>query len=346
MLQAEDSGASAPGTYGGYCSSWPADIPPELRWNAARLENARETSWKLHGKKIRFYLPGMYVRDGVQGEYPALSITGARCRQQCAHCGGKLLLNMPDVGTPERLRQKCRELAARGVQGVLLSGGCDGQGQVPWAGFADAIAAVKQETGLFISLHCGMIDGPTAKRLRTAGVDQALLDIIGSEETYASVYHLPDGPRLLRKSLDALDDAGLPVVPHIVAGLHFGRFAGENRALELLAQRPPELLVIVAYMNLAGTVMESVRPPDARGVCGLVIRARELMPQSQISLGCARPRAGSSALEILCLRAGVNRMALPSHEAAALAARMGLQAEFRKTCCSVLLGNGAAGWSA
>lgn len=55
--------------------------------------------------------------------------------------------------------------------------------------------------------------------------------------------------------------------------------------------RAADLLVIVAYMNLAGTAMEQVRPPDPRGVCGLVIRARELMPQSQTSLGCAR-RAG------------------------------------------------------
>ena len=86
MLQAEQSGGvSTSGTYGGYYSSWSADIPSELRWDSARLNEARELSWKIHGKKILFYLPGMYVRDGVQGQYPALSITGANCRQQCAH---------------------------------------------------------------------------------------------------------------------------------------------------------------------------------------------------------------------------------------------------------------------
>ena len=98
----------------------------------------------------------MYVRDGVQGQYPALSITGADCRQQCAHCGGKLLLNMPDVSSPQRLLQKCRDLMAQGAQGVLLSGGCNGRGQVPWQDFTDTIAAIKQETGLYISVHCGM----------------------------------------------------------------------------------------------------------------------------------------------------------------------------------------------
>ena len=344
MQLAEQLSVSAPGTYGGYCSSWPADIPPELRWDSARLTAARELSWKIHGKKILFYLPGMYVRDGVQGQYPALSITGGVCRQQCAHCGGKLLLGMPDVSSPQRLLQKCRELVAQGTQGVLLSGGCNGRGQVPWQDFTDTIAAIKQETGLYILVHCGMVDKREAKALRSAGVDQALIDVIGSDQTYASVYHLPDGLRLLRQSLEALAYAGLPVVPHIVAGLHFGRLMGENHALEILARHPPELLVIVAYMNLPGTAMENVRQPDPRGVCGLVIRALELMPNSQISLGCARPRKDASALEVLSLRAGINRMALPSHEAAALAARMGLKAEFRKTCCSVLLGEGTQGW--
>ena len=155
MLQAEEScGNSATGTYGGYYSSWSADIPPELRWDSTRLNEARELSWKIHGKKILFYLPGMYVRDGVQGQYPALSITGANCRQQCAHCGGKLLLNMPDVSSPQRLLQKCRDLVAQGAQGVLLSGGCNGRGQVPWQDFTDTIAAIKQN-GIKIIVNVG-----------------------------------------------------------------------------------------------------------------------------------------------------------------------------------------------
>ena len=66
------------------------------------------------------------------------------------------LRGMPDVSSPQRLLQKCRELVAQGTQGVLLSGGCNGRGQVPWQDFTDTIAAIKQETGLYISVHCGM----------------------------------------------------------------------------------------------------------------------------------------------------------------------------------------------
>ena len=314
------------------------DFPDSLdQWGDGALGRARELSWSLHGKKVVFYLPGMFVRDGVQGEYPAFSVTGNRCAQGCAHCAGNLLRGMPDVSTPDLLLSTCRRLAAEGAQGVLLSGGCDGQGRVPWADFADAIAEVKEETGLFVSVHCGMLDSATARALKKAGVDQALIDVIGSAETYTCVYHLPNGPELLERSLEALCEAELPVVPHIVTGLHFGRLLGENRALKLLARHPPSLLVVVACMPLPGTEMADVKPPTPQAVCGVIIRARELMPETEISLGCARPRKSAPAMEALALLAGVNRMALPSDETLALAGELGLEAQFGKTCCSVRL---------
>ena len=309
-----------------------------------QMERARELSWARHGRKIVFYLPGMFVRDGVQGQYPALSVTGRDCAQQCAHCGGALLRDMPDVSRPGGLLEKCRQLEARGVRGVLLSGGCDGRGRVPWKDFIRAIADVKQQTGLFVSVHCGMLDAATARDLKSAGADQALIDVIGSAETYDKVYHLPDGTELLDRSLEALALAGLPVVPHIVVGLHFGKLLGESWALDIIARHPPALLVIVACMSLPGTAMAGLPPPGAREVCGVILRARELMPDTEISLGCARPRKGAADLEELALLAGVNRMALPSQETVAAAARLGLEAQFRKTCCSVRLGTGAAGW--
>lgn len=318
-------------------------VPEELTWDAARLEWAGALSRRRFGRGVAFYLPGMFVRDGVCGQYPALSVTGARCAQRCAHCGGQLLRNMPDVSTPELLLQRCRRLAAQGVRGVLLSGGCDGQGRVPWKALIPTIARVKAETGLFVSVHCGLLEAATALDLKRAGADQALVDVIGSAATYAQVYHLADGPERLRRTLEALDAADLPVVPHIVAGLHFGRLLGEGKALELLAQRPPALLVVVACMRLPGTDMAQARAITAEEVCGVLIRARELLPETEISLGCARPR-NADALEALALRAGVSRMALPSAETVDLARALGLEPTFYKTCCSVRLGAGAADW--
>jgi len=58
------------------------------------------------------------------------------------------------------------------------------------------------------------------------------------------------------------------------------------------------------------------------------------MPDTLISLGCARPR-GSRRLEVLAVDAGVNRMALPSDEAVERARSYGLDIRYQKTCCSV-----------
>ena len=132
-------------------------------------------------------------------------------------------------------------------------------------------------------------------------------------------------------------------MPHIIAGLHFGQLLGEGAALELLARRPPPLLVVVACMRLPGTDMAQARAITAEEVCGVLIRARELMPETEISLGCARPR-NADVLEALALRAGVSRMALPSEETVDLARQLGLEPTFYKTCCSVRLGAGAAAW--
>lgn len=331
---------SAPGTQ---FARQGRSVPEEFIWDNARLERAGALSRRRFGQRVAFYLPGMFVRNGVCGQYPALSVTGVRCAQGCAHCGGQLLKSMPDVSAPQKLLERCRQLAAQGVRGVLLSGGCDGQGRVPWKALIPTIARVKAETGLFVSVHCGLLEAATALDLKRAGADQALVDIIGSAATYAQVYHLADGPERLRRTLEALDAADLPVVPHIVAGLHFGRLLGEGKALELLAQRPPALLVVVACMRLPGTDMAQARAITAEDVCGVLIRARELLPETEISLGCARPR-NADALEALALRAGVSRMALPSAETVDLARALGLEPTFYKTCCSVRLGAGAADW--
>ncbi|WP_288907486.1 hypothetical protein, partial [uncultured Desulfovibrio sp.] len=168
-------------------------VPEEFIWDNARLERAGALSRRRFGQRVAFYLPGMFVRNGVCGQYPALSVTGVRCAQGCAHCGGQLLKSMPDVSAPQKLLERCRQLAAQGVRGVLLSGGCDGRGRVPWRTLLPAMARVKAETGLFVSVHCGLLDAAAALELKRAGVDQALVDVIGSAATYAQVYHLSDG---------------------------------------------------------------------------------------------------------------------------------------------------------
>ena len=312
--------------------------------NETQLEEARRISWKTFGKHITFYVPGMFLCDGVRGKYPGLSITGSHCSLSCDHCGAMILKTMIPAENPDELLKKCIKLEKRGNYGVLLSGGCTKEGKLPWEKFVPTIAEIKQKTGLFISIHSGLMDYKEALALKAAGVDQALIDVIGDDSTYQKVYHVPFGVAEIEKTLAALQEAGLNTIPHVVCGLDYGRIIGEERALAMISRFSVEQVVIVSLMNLAGTKMEKALPPDARHVARLISKARTLMPETCISLGCARQR-GNTLMETLAIDAGINRMALPSEEAIRRAEHHDLEIRYQKTCCSVTKDFSSQSWN-
>lgn len=299
-----------------------------------RLQTSRKLSWRYFGKTVTFYLPGMFRHDHVSGKYPALSITGATCALGCDHCGGAILDRMIHVKTPDQLVYRCRRLAENGNHGVLISGGCDTEGRLPWEPFLPAIREIKAETDLFISIHSGLVDDRCAAGLKQAGVDQALIDVIGDDATFKTVCHLPFGVNHIEASMDCLQRARIPIVPHIVCGMDYGRMRGEKHAVAMISRFQVQQVVIVSLMRIAGTRMEKACPPTPEEVAEIIADVRMAMPKVPISLGCAR-RRGESRMEVLAIDAGVNRLALPSEEALKRAQAYGLNVRYQNTCCSV-----------
>lgn len=299
-----------------------------------RLTTARELSWKHLGKNITFFLPGMFRLNGHTGRYPAVSITGDQCALKCDHCQGKILSEMVSTATPEVLVAKCQELERQGHLGVLVSGGCESDGKMPWDKFIPAIETIKKTTDLFVSVHCGIVDLETAQKLKHAGADQALIDVIGDDTTFQTIYHVPYGVERIAEAMEALAAAQMPMVPHIVCGIGYGHIKGEYKAVEMVSQYDIAQLVIVSLMRIPGTPTARALPPEAEAVADIIAEARICMPSTLISLGCARQR-GNSRMEELAIDAGVNRMALPSEEALARAKAHGLKIKYQPTCCSV-----------
>jgi len=295
-------------------------------WNVTR-EN--------HGSNFTFYLPGMIRYGKMRGLYPALSLTGDRCQLLCEHCKGLLLKPMIKAEDPETLITKCLKLAHSGHSGVLLSGGSDLEGRLPWKKFYQAIKKIKTETDLFLSVHSGFLDFDTAVALKEAGVDQALIDVMGDEETAKTIYHL-DSLQDVITSLENLFQSGLDVVPHIVAGLMHGKIHGEYNALHIISRFNPSSFVIVVLTPLKGTPMSGVLPPSPIEVARLIATARLMMPHTPISLGCERPRNKQGhIMEELAIYAGATRMAVWSKKTIDLALNLGLSPRFQPTCCSV-----------
>lgn len=307
----------------------------ELQGQAWQSRAERFAPWLgLAVPGARHYDTGQYANEPHR--FATVSLTGGRCALGCAHCNRQLLQSMIPAPTPEALRELGRRLKAQGCQGVLLSGGADAQGRVPLREHLPAIAGLK-EMGLQVIVHTGLADQATARGLRNAGVDQALIDVIGDEETIHAVYGLPYTPADYARSLATLREAGLAVAPHIVAGLYFGRLRGELAALEIIRAVGADVVVLVVLRPLPHTPMASVTPPVAEEVGRLAAVARLLLPDVPLNLGCARPMGpGKVAMERLAVLAGVNAIAYPDPETLQLAAELGLQTEFVEACCTLV----------
>lgn len=299
----------------------------ELAWNESRAR---------HGSRLTAYLPGMFVVDGRRGRYRAISITGDKCDMNCSHCKGTLLRSMEHALSPDDLKHQGQAAVARGDHGILVTGGCDQQGRLPWDQFIPAIRELKEQTDLKITVHAGQADLETARALKDAGVDQALVDVIGDDDTARDVYHLPNGIESIRRTLDSLAKADLEIVPHIIFGIHYGRQRGEMAALKMLQEYPLNKYVVVVIVPTRGTDMAQIQPPPPEEVALFIARARLQMPDPQASLGCARPRGiYRKTVDMLAVRAGINSIAVPSHKALEEAEQKGLEIVYEETCCSL-----------
>jgi len=278
----------------------------------------------------------MFVVNGRRGKYRAVSITDDRCELDCEHCKGSLLKTMPPASDSEALLSLGLEAADRGDFGLLVTGGCDAQGRLPWKDYLPAIRSLKARTNLTITVHSGQIDRETAMTLKESGVDQALVDVIGDEATAREVYHLPGGVSTIRRTMDSLASAGLEIVPHILYGLYYGLERGEGAALEMLKPYPLKTYVLVVVVPRKGTPMADIGVPPPRRVAAFLAEARLQLPHLLASLGCARPRGlYSRELDVLAVKAGINSLALPSDPALEEARSRGLEVVYKETCCSL-----------
>ena len=85
--------------------------------------------------------------------------------------------------------------------------------------------------------------------------------------------------RRIVAGLEALQKARLPVVPHIVCGIDYGRMRGEQNALDIVARFKIEQIVILSLMGIPGTPVQRANPPRAEEVAELIAMARLRMPR-------------------------------------------------------------------
>jgi lipoyl synthase len=316
---------------------------PQTIWNLNPTElNALLESEQLKptSNTIHLYAPSFtYYKTkhyhNKTNRFPTITVTGKTCALNCKHCGGKVLQTMNSAQTPTELYELGKKLKVAGAEGVLVSGGSLQDGSVPLESFVEVLEHFKRELNLTVFVHTGIIQPKSAQALKKAGVEAALIDVIGSQKTINEVTNLKSTLKDYTESLNALQDAKLQVIPHVIVGLQDGKLDGEYQALEMIRQIQPSAIVIIAFMPIPNTEMAHTPPPTPTDIAKVIAVARSMFPNTPLTLGCMRPK-GKTRLQtdVLALKAGVDAVAFPSEAAIEYIKNKDLETTFSPFCCA------------
>lgn len=299
---------------------------------------------------LRFFTPGFksFQSSELAGcgknAWPAVSITGAECKLRCDHCQAKILAPMRAARTPAALWALANEIVAAGGRGMLLTGGSNRRNEVEYDAYYPVLRRIKHRFPSFqIAVHTALVDAAGARSMADSGVDTAMMDVIGAQDTVARVYHLKRPVADFERTLAYLAATGMKVVPHIVLGLHYGRLLGEWNALEIIARHRPDAVVLVVVMPFYAPAQRSFATPDAGEIGRFFLEARALLPDVPLLLGCARPPGlARTRIDAYAVLAGLDGIAYPADGVVELAARLGREVRVAPTCCAVAAGGEVA----
>lgn len=298
----------------------------ELNDSLSLFSAARFVARENFGNKISLY----------KNAFPPVSVTGDNCSLNCHHCSRQYLKHMAPATTNEQLVKHCLLLQKRGVPGIVLSGGSRADGVVPLCEFSKGIAEVKRQTNLDIFAHTGPANERQVSILDKAGLDCALLDVIGSSKTVEKVFGVRISQERYKRTIEALKKSEIKLSPHVIVGLDYGKINGEIKALELLRDACVDNICIIVLIPTKNTPMEGILPPSPETIGRIVAIAKLMYPDVPVSLGCVRPgKTYRQAIDAAAINAGATKIAIPSLEAKRAAEELGLKiVEFEQMCCA------------
>jgi len=294
------------------------------------------------GDQIEFYAPGLKRWQTAEWKpvrahrFLPISVTGTSCGLSCDHCETKVLQGMITVSREKGLFETAAELNSQGTEGILVSGGSNKDGGVPLLPHVDDMRRVREELGMKVIVHSGVVSPKLAQGLAEAEVDGVMLDIIGADETIDQVYHLDLKAADFERSLELLSARQMRIIPHIVIGLHYSQLLGEWNALEMIRRYPVSTLILVVLTPLVGTRMGHLSPPPLAEVTDFFAHARQEMPEIPVNLGCGRPLGQMKVdLDRAAIDHGLNGIAYPADGIIEYASASGLEPSFYEYCCSL-----------
>ncbi len=305
----------------------PSSVPRMVRFSTPTFKEYESSELQSCGKN----------------SFPAFSITAAGCALMCDHCEARILEPMIPTVKPEILdREVRRMIIEEDLQGFLLSGGSNKRNEINYSRFYPVIEKLKRDfPQLRVAIHTALTDEAGAKEMEAAGVDTAMLDVIGAQETIRDVYHLDRPVDDFEETLAAICATSMQVSPHIVIGLHYGRILGEENALDIIARHGVQALVLVVIMPFYAKP-GTFETPSTTDVGRIFMAARKKLHDRQVLLGCARPPGMHKRVtDAYAVMAGLDGIAFPADGAVSVADAIGRPFHQAHACCSIKLGEGA-----
>lgn len=284
------------------------------------LASLLDRAWKV---RQAFFLD--QIEFAAPNRTIAVSVTGGSCALECAHCNGTYLQQM----MPLEQALKARSFRDKSY---LVSGGCDTSGKVPLLERWPELKELASRGPL--NLHTGLVTEEEASRLAEIA-SVVSFDFVGDDETIKAVYGIPVTVSDYLSSYRALQKY-TRVIPHICVGLNGGEIKGEYETLNILKGEAVEAISIIIFRPTPNTKFSDCQPPPAEEVASFIATARLMFPRTPIYLGCMRPSGRyREVIDLLALKAGVNKIVLPSPEARRHAEELGLNISVSGECCSL-----------
>lgn len=279
-------------------------------------------------------IPGINKPSGLKPALMQVSITGNQCLLQCNHCQGNLLKAMPHGKTPDDLWSLSKAHSLNGGSHILITGGSDLQGRLPFRAFADTFRRIRQELGLEILVHAGLANDEDARILSACDISLAMTDIYGNAETASRVMNLDIKSDSFLNTIKTLMNYHIPVSPHLITGM-----GHEEDALAQLHGLPLKSLVFLSLRNIVRNKSNPVTDPEACSpdrIASLIRLARSELGNITLCMGCMKAHGKlRDHTEIAAIRAGMDVISTPGISAWKYAEKSGLNIYISQLCCAL-----------
>jgi uncharacterized radical SAM superfamily protein len=112
----------------------------------------------------------------------------------------------------------------------------------------------------------------------------------------------------------------------------------ELKSLKLIKDVYGDLSLIVLIILIPPKKSNKFKTPKILDVIKIVVITRFMFPDSEISLGCMRPRGKlREQIELSCIKSGINRIELPSKKTLSSLKRsnFAVDLQYYPACCAI-----------